>query len=570
MLDAHASKILTGRYTYGDEQAEDTFKRVASFYGTDYRHSERLLGYFERLWAVPASPILANGGTGRALPISCFLLYVPDSREGLCDHYEETLWVGTNGGGLGSSWADVRSAGQKTSRNTVTTGAMQFMHIADAYTLACNQGSTRQASYAAYLDISHPEILEFISMRKTSGGDVHRKCLNLHHGINITDSFMEAVLCDEEWQLIDPHSKQVCNTVQARDVWEQIIETRLLTGEPYLFFIDEANRKMHQDLKDQELKITGSNLCTEITLPTSDSRTAVCCLSSVNLEKYDEWKDNKEFIHDMVEFLDNVLEDFIQNAPPQLHKAVYSAIQERSIGLGAMGFHSYLQKNMIPIESMAAIGINLQMFDFIKSTAMEANVRLAESRGPALGLSKDRFAHLLAIAPNASTSIIAGTSPSTEPWAANIFIQKTASGALTVKNKFLNELLIAKASSMHSDASNEAVQVQEWWNSILSNGGSVAHLDFLSEWERDTFKTAVEIDQRALVKLASDRQQFVCQAQSVNLFFPSGASLDYINKVHIQAWKAKLKSLYYLRTVPVRKGSMVSFDTSKDCTGCQG
>lgn len=559
MLDVISRKILDGRYTNGSEQPEDIFKRVADYYGTNESHSKRLLSYFLKSWAMPASPILANGGTDRALPISCYLTYVPDSREGLADHYEEVLWMGTSGGGIGTHWSDVRSAGQKTSRNTVSTGVIQFMHVDDSLSISCSQGSVRQASIASFLDIDHPEILEFISMRKPSGGDIHRKNLNLHHGVNITDAFMEAVIADEEWHLIDPHSKEITDTIQARELWQQVLEARLLTGEPYICFIDEINRHLHQDLKDQGLKVHGSNLCVEITLPTSEERTAVCCLSSVNLEHYDEWKDVPGFVEDMIEFLDNVLEDFIEKAPPSLHKAVYSAIQERSIGLGAMGFHAYLQKNMIPFESVAAIGVNKQMFSYIKECAIRANKQLACRRGPAKGLKEDRFAHLLAIAPNASISLIAGTSPSIEPWSSNIFVQKTISGALTIKNKYLDKLLREKTDD-----------VDALWQSILENGGSVQHLSILDDWEKDVFKTSAEIDQRALVRLAGDRQEYICQSQSLNIFVPSGVDLSYFNQIHLEAWRKKLKTLYYVRSTPVRNGRMVTFDTSKDCVSCEG
>jgi ribonucleotide reductase alpha subunit len=912
MLDLHSRTVLQGRYTVGDETPEDIFRRVAKYYGSNPSHSKRLLQYFEDLWLIPASPILANGGTDRALPISCFLTYVPDSREGLASHFEEIMWMGLSGGGVGSHWSDVRSAGQKTSRGTVSTGALQFLHVDDSYTLACNQGSVRQAAHAAFLHVGHPEIFEFVSMRKPTGGDVHRKNLNMHHGLVITDAFMEAVEAGDEWALIDPHSKEVTQVVQARDLWSEILETRAQTGEPYLVFIDECNRNMHPDLKEQGLKINGSNLCVapetkiltdmgwiqisdaagkqmkvwngqqfsksriektsdgaklikvefsdgstlecteyhkfhtqtgyfrgtglnklglhvvdakdlkpgdklqkctypviefteeledaytqgfytgdgsdnvkgskhidlygvklsvlprlatssvqsyqpeqdrtrvlvkpyekysvpfrysiksrldwfaglldsdgclclngktpalqihsvnldfindvrlmlqtlgvsskvtngqeagrrlmpdghggsalfdcreshrlligangilqllklgmtttriqleehvpnrnaeqfvkvkkitdegrydatycfneplqhkgifngvlagncvEITLPTNEDRTAVCCLSSVNLEKYDEWKNTPGFIEDAIEFLDNVLQDFINNAPLQLSKAVYSARQERSIGLGAMGFHSYLQSHMIPVGTPAAIGMNLQMFSYIKECSIRANEVLAVERGAAEGLKKDRFSHMLAIAPNASTAIIAGTSPSIEPWSTNIFVQKTVSGALTMKNKQLDIVLQEKAIELYPEdlllpgggvcvrTANRERDVREWWSQILNDGGSVQNLDCLDDWEKDVFKTAAEINQMHLIKLAADRQQFVCQSQSLNLFFPAEASRKYVNKVHLAAWRNKLKTLYYMRTIPIRTGRSVTFDTAAECESCSG
>jgi ribonucleoside-diphosphate reductase alpha chain len=567
MLDAHAVKVLTGRYTYGSETAEDTFKRVARYFGTDAQHSERLLKYFEKLWLIPASPVLANGGTGRGNSISCFLTFVPDSREGLSQHFDEILWMGTGGGGIASHYNHVRSAGQKTSRGTVSTGAVQFMHIDDAYSLACSQGTVRQASNAIWLQDSHPEILEFLQMRRPTGGDLHRKNLNLHHGVSISDAFMEAVLCDEEWQLIDPHSQEVVNTVQAREVWQTIIETRMLTGEPYICFVDECNRKLHPDLREQGLTIYGSNLCCEVLLPTNKDRTAVCCLSSLNLELFDEWKDDPIFIQDALEYLDNILSDFIQTAPSHLSKAVYSAIQERSVGLGTMGFHSYLQRNMVPFGSIPAVGINLQIFEHIDQKATEADAYLCALRGPAAGLKSSRFAHKTAIAPNASTAIIAGTSPSIEPWPANIFVQKTISGSLTMRNKYLDQLFREKAREM---GLHEEQGVESFWRSVLENGGSVQHLSVLSDWEKEVFKTAYEINQFALIKLAADRQKHIDQGQSLNLFFPAGSSLSYINKVHIEAWRQKCKTLYYVRTIAERKGQMVSFDQNKECFGCSG
>ena len=563
-LSQHSRQILAGRYTVGAEAPEDIFIRVASYYGSkdNFGHAERLLGYMEKMWFVPASPILSNGGTDRGLPISCYLATVDDSRQGLSDHYDELMWISTMGGGSGANWSDIRSAGTMTSRGIKTTGAIQFLHVADSFTLASNQGSIRQGAYAAYMDISHPEIFEFLSMRKPSGGDSHRKNLNIHHGINIPDAFMEAVLCDDEWALIDPHSQEVKETVQARHLWQTILEIKLLTGEPYLHFIDASNRALHPDLRAQGLRIRGSNLCSEITLVSAPDRTAICCLSSLNIEKYDEWKDVPGFIEDVIEFLDNVLDDFINKAPKQLWRAVHSAQQERSIGLGQMGFHSYLQKNMIPIESPAAIGTNLQIARYIDECTRRANAELACRRGPALGLKTDRFANLTAIAPNATTAIIANTSPSIEPWNANIFVQKTAAGAMTMRNHYLDLVLRTK--------SNDEAIIEGWWFSILENGGSCQHLECLDSWEKDVFKTAVEINQLQLIKLAADRQQYVSQSQSLNLFFPAGSNLSYVNACHIQAWKQGLKSLYYTRTLAVKSGTVVSFDASKVCASCEG
>ena len=478
---------------------------------------------------------------GKGMPISCFLTYVPDSLEGLIDHSAELRWLSVKGGGVGGHWSDIRAISDKA------PGPMPFLHTVDADMTAYRQGKTRKGSYAAYMDVSHPDLIEFLNMRVPTG-DVNRKNLNLHHAINITDDFMRAVERDGMWDLKDPHEDTVRESMPARTLWQQILEVRYRTGEPYLNFIDTANNDLPQPLKDLGLKINGSNLCNEIHLPTSAERTAVCCLSSLNLEYYDDWKDTS-IVKDLVRMLDNVLEYFIENAPDSLARAKYSASRERSIGLGAMGFHNYLQSINIPFESDFASSINEKMFSKIKSRAVAASEILAIDRGgaPDMAPKKIRHSHLLAVAPNASSGILLSTSPSIEPNKANAYTHRTRAGSFLVKNRYLKDVL-----------SNIGRDTQEVWSNIITNNGSVQHLDFLDEKTKKVFATSFEIDQMDIIKLAGIRQEYLCQGQSVNLFFPAGVDRAYVNKVHIAAWTHGLKGLYYLRTEAKERAENVS------------
>jgi len=445
------------------------------------------------------------------------------------------------GGGVGGHWSNVRS------NSKLSPGPMPFLKTVDSDMTAYRQGKTRKGSYATYMDISHPDIIEFLNMRLPTGGDVNRKCFNLNNAINITDKFMNAVVKDEQWNLIDPHEKNIRETVSARDLWERIIKTRFRTGEPYINFIDEANRNLPKYMLDKGLKIHGSNLCNEIHLPTNNERSAVCCLSSLNLEKYDEWKDSN-IVEDLITFLDNVIEFFINNAPKQLKKAIFSASQERSLGLGTMGFHSYLQLKNIPFESVLAKSVNNQIFSQIKEKALKQTTLLASLRGEAPDAIGQcvRNTHLLAIAPNANSSIILGCSPSIEPNKSNAYTHRTRAGSYLVKNIYLEKVLNAYCEELN--ITNKEEWLHEQWQSIILNEGSVQHLDFMTDWHKLVFKTAFELDQRWIIDHASDRQQYICQGQSLNLFFPAGTHKSTVNEVHIRAWKKNLKGLYYLRT----------------------
>jgi ribonucleoside-diphosphate reductase alpha chain len=547
-LDDFTIATLRDRYLLPHEKSpQEAFYRAASSFSDSPEMAARLYGYASRLWMMFSTPILSNAGSERGMPISCFLNFVPDSREGITDHYKENAFLSSFGGGIGGYWGSIRSDGIRTSRGSRSSGSIPFIRVVDPEMIAFSQGDTRRGSYAAYQDIWHPEIEEFIDIRKETGGDPNRKTPNLHQGVNISDKFMQIIEqkmldvdFDDSWDLIDPHTKKVVNTVSACALWEKIIETRSQTGEPYLHFVDASNRALPQAQKDLGLKINASNLCSEIVLATDENRSAICCLSSVNLEYYDEWKNDKMFIKDMIRMLDNVIDFFIKNAPSEMHRAVYAAKMERSLGLGAMGFHSYLQKKMIPIESLYASSINKQIFKYIKSEASKASLSLAKERGECpdgIGYGI-RNMHLLAIAPNASSAIICGgTSPSIEPIRANVFTHKTLSGSFMVKNKQLAVIL-------EKHKKNDA----ETWMSITKKKGSVQHLAFLSELEKDVFKTSSEIDQRILVSLAGERQPSICQSQSLNLFFDANASIAYIHQTHFDAWKKGCKSLYYYRT----------------------
>ena len=587
-LNNFTKQTIIDRYLWeGETHAQQAFAR-ASIFGatykgcTDFHLGQRLYEYASNHWFSFSTPILSNGGTTRGLPISCFLNFVPDSRDGLSSHYDENIWLASGGGGIGGYWGAVRSNGVDTSNGSRSTGSIPFMHVVDSQMLAFNQGITRRGSYAAYINISHPEVEEFINMRKTTGGDLNRKCLNLHNAINITNEFLQAVSDDAEWRLIDPKTNTAVKIVSARDLWFQIIQTRMETGEPYIVNIDTCNEALPEEQKKLGLEIKQSNLCSEITLPTNEERTAVCCLSSVNLEYFDEWSVNDSFISDLVTMLDNVLESFITSVKDKdgYSKAAYSAMRERSIGLGAMGFHSYLQKNNIPFESMYAASFNNKAFSLIKSRADISTKILGAERGEAPDMkgSGKRNAHLLAVAPNASSSIICGgTSPSIEPNRANVYTHKTLTGSFKVKNKYLDDLLYELVPT--------GKKREEIWKDIAANEGSVQHLDILSDEQKEIFKTAPEINQIWIIEHAAMRQNYICQSQSVNLFFkppPIQASQDihndflqYLNDVH-WAGVHKLKSLYYLRSDAARNTENVNIKIPKlnleeeGCLSCEG
>jgi ribonucleoside-diphosphate reductase alpha chain len=561
--------ILKDRYLLPTEETpQEAFARACVAFADNKAHAERLYKYVSNLWFMFASPLLSNGGTDRGLPISCFLNYVPDSREGLAAHYTENIWLSSMGGGIGGYWGHIRSQGQSTSKGNKTTGVIPFMHVVDSQMVAFNQGATRRGSYASYMDISHPEIIEFIDMRKPAGGDINRKNLNLHHAVIVPDKFMWAMEKDEDWTLVDPNSKDKVKTIKARSIWIKILEARISTGEPYIMFIDTVNRALPKELKDKGLKVHHSNLCSEITLPTNEERTAVCCLSSVNLEYFDEWSKEELFIEDLMRMLDNTLTKFIKGAPLTMKKAITSAESERSVGLGAMGFHSYLQRNGIALNSPLAMGPNIKIFKYIKKKCDAANLKLGKERGEAPDLkgTGKRFAHMTAIAPNASSSIICGnTSPSIEPLRANAFTQKTLSGSFLIKNKYLKKLLEEKGKD-----------IKDVWKIIISNTGSVESLDFLNAQEKNVFKTAIEVDQAWLVDLASERQKYICQAQSLNLFFPPDVNVRKLNNVHKRAWHKKLKTLYYCRSEAIKRAENISIKIERkvredhdDCVMCQ-
>ena len=577
LLTDFGKKTLQDRYLLPEETSpQDAFMRAAKAFSDNDEMAERIYNYASKLWFMFSTPILSNGGTKRGMPISCFLNYVGDSREGLTGHYTENAWLASVGGGIGGYWGHVRSDGTATSGGSQSSGTIPFMHVVDSEILAFSQGKTRRGSYASYIDISHPEIIEFTEMRKPTGGDSHRKNLNLHHGVNVTNDFMELIdKCiqnptqDDSWNLIDPHTKEIVRTVSARDLWLKILETRVTTGEPYISFIDTINEALPQTQKDLGLKVHHSNLCSEITLPTSENRTAVCCLSSVNIEKYDEWKKDALFIPDLIRFLDNVLQHFIEHAPEELFRAKFSAVSERSLGLGAMGFHSYLQSKNIPFESALAKSLNMQIFKKLKTEAVEESKRLAVKRGEAPDMEHTgmRNAHLLAIAPNASSSIICGTtSPSVEPYRANAYVQKTMSGSFLVKNKYLEQLLEKKG--LNND---------DIWTSIVAKRGSVMHLEDLSEHEKDVFKTAIEINQQWVIEHAADRQQYICQSQSINIFVPADVNIKELHNMHMLAWKKKLKTLYYCRSEAIKRAELVSLKVERtiiaeadSCLACEG
>lgn len=595
-LSEFAIELLRDYYMLPHEESpQEAFARAATaFSGGDECLAERIYAYVSYGWFMFSTPILSNApdmeGNHRGLPISCFLNYVGDSRTDLCNHYTENAWLSSIGGGIGGHWSDVRSDGCATSSGSQSTGIIPFLHMVDSEVLAFSQGKTRRGSYAAYLDISHPEVNEFLRMR-IPDGDPNRKNLNIHNAINITDNFLEAIDKGYAWNLIDPHSGRITEQVDARELWQSILETRFRTGEPYINYLDEANRRLPRSLKAKGLKIHGSNLCNEIHLPTDLNRTAVCCLSSVNLERYDDWKDTN-MVQDLVVFLDNVLQYFIDHAPDDCYRAIYSARAERSLGLGAMGFHSYLQSKGIPFESAIAKGINLKMFSTIKEQAVESSIRLAKYRGEypdnkCYTVAEEysdptpiRNAHLLAIAPNANSGIMLNTSPSIEPYKANIYTHKTRAGTKLIKNKHLDKLF-HEAYTEHGTGADEGHWVEQQWKAVLDSDGSVQGLDWMDEYQKSVFKTATEIDQRWVIDHARDRQTFICQGQSVNLFFPYGVDKSYVHHVHRRAFSQEgtgvpLKGLYYLRTnAPTsteQVGLRVERDALKDydCIACEG
>lgn len=570
VFSEHAKSLLKNYYMDSAEHdPKQAFFRAAHAYTNNEELANRIYEYACKGWFMFSSPILSNANRS-GLPISCFLTYVPDTVEGLIQHTEELRWMSVMGGGVGGHWSDVRAISKKS------PGPIPFLKTVDSDMVAYRQGSTRKGSYAAYIDISHPDILEFMNIRLPTGGDSNRKCFNLHNAINITDSFMQAVLDGKDWNLLDPNDKSVRDTVDARTLWKRILEVRFRTGEPYLNFIDEANRKLPEPLKQKGLKINGSNLCNEIHLPTSHNRSAVCCLSSLNLEFFDDWK-TTTIVEDLIEYLDDVLQYFIENAPSSLERAIFSAKRERSLGLGAMGFHSYLQKNMLPFESIYATSANRKIFSYIKEKASLATAQLAQRKGEYLdGLgSGNRNSHLLAIAPNANSSIILSVSPSIEPWKSNAFTHRTRAGSFLQINKHLKTILEKHSLDHPEDSRNQWLEQQI--QSVILEQGSVQHLDYLTNHEKEVFKTAFEIDQMWIVDHAASRQAFICQGQSVNLFFPAGSDINYVSLVHIAAWKRLLKGLYYLRTsagVTAEKVSTKierrSLKDVEECLSCQG
>jgi ribonucleoside-diphosphate reductase alpha chain len=579
LFDELGIKRLQESYMKDDETSpQQRFAFVSKSFGSNPEHAQRLYDYASNHWLSYSTPILSFGRSKRGMPISCFLNYIEDTAEGLVENLSETNWLSMYGGGVGIGFG-IRSADDKS------TGVMPHLKIYDASSLAYRQGRTRRGSYAAYLDISHPDIIPFLEMRKPTG-DQNVRCLNLHHGINITDDFMSLIEkcmldpeADDSWQLRDPHSGEAREVVSAKHLWQQILEMRMHTGEPYIHYIDTSNRMLPQFLKDKGLKVHQSNLCSEIILPTNEQRTAVCCLSSLNLEHYDEWKDHPTFLRDVAEMLDNVLQYFIDNAPSTIQRAKYSASRERSIGVGALGFHAYLQRKGVAFEGVMAKVANNQMFKQIRKGLDEANISLGKERGEAPDAvgSGQRFSHLMAIAPNASSSIIMGnTSPSIEPYRANAYRQDTLSGAFLNKNKYLDKILREKMSELdYADA----------WSSIIANDGSCQHIDVLNENEKAVFKTSMEIDQRWVIELAADRQVYIDQAQSLNLFFRPDAHIKYIHAIHFMAWKKGVKTLYYCRSEKLAKADKVSKKIERqvikeldmiqvaqgnDCIACEG
>ncbi|MBX3499830.1 MAG: ribonucleoside-diphosphate reductase subunit alpha [Alphaproteobacteria bacterium] len=558
-LTPFGKATLSDRYLMPGESYQDLFARVASAYADDDAHAQRLYDYISNLWFMPATPVLSNGGTKRGLPISCFLNESDDSLEGIVKLWNENVWLAARGGGIGSYWGNLRSIGEKVGMNGKTSGVVPFIRVMDSLTLAISQGSLRRGSAAVYIPVSHPEIEEFIEIRRANGGDPNRKALNLHHGILIPDAFMRAVESDEEWALTSPKDGAPLRKISARGLWIRILQARIETGEPYIIFIDHVNKNLPEHQKLAGLQVKTSNLCSEITLPTGidkygKERTAVCCLSSLNLETYFEWHEHPMFIEDVMRFLDNVLQSFIEDAGNDFQRATYSAMRERSVGLGVMGFHSFLQANNIPLESVMAKVWNKKMFKHIKAGVDAASVSLAEERGACPDAAdfgiKERFSNKLAIAPTASISIICGgASPGIEPVAANVYMHKTLSGSFSVRNPYLQKVLAQKG---RDD--------EETWTSITLNQGSVQHLDFFDDHEKAVFKTAFELDQRWLVEHAADRTPYICQSQSLNIFLPGDVHKRDLHQIHMMAWKRGVKTLYYCRSLSIQRAEAVSSD----------
>ena len=557
LLTDFGKATLDDRYLLPGESYQDLFARVASAYGDDAAHAQRIYDYISRLWFMPATPVLSNGGTTRGLPISCFLNEASDSLDGIVGLWNENVWLAAKGGGIGSYWGNLRGIGEKVGRNGKTSGVIPFIRVMDSLTLAISQGSLRRGSAACYLPVNHPEIEEFLEMRRPTGGDPNRKALNLHHGVLIPDAFMRAVEADEEWALVSPKDGALMKKVSARGLWIRILTARIETGEPYIIYSDHVNnaRPEHQKLAGLEVKT--SNLCSEIMLPTGidqhgEQRTAVCCLSSLNLETWFEWKDEAQFIPDVMRFLDNVLQSFIDTAPDSMARARYSAMRERSVGLGVMGYHSFLQALNVPFESVVAKVWNMRMFKHIRAQADTASRVLAEERGPCPDAAEygflERFSNKIAIAPTASISIICGgASPGIEPIAANVYNHKTLSGSFIVRNPFLKKVL-AKHGRDDEDT----------WTTITVNKGSVQHLDFLTDQEKATFKTAFELDQRWVIEHAADRTPYICQSQSVNIFLPANVHKRDLHQIHMTAWKKGVKSLYYCRSLSIQRADAIS------------
>ena len=556
---------LADRYLGQNESFQDLFARVASTFSDNNLHAQRLYNYISNLWFMPATPVLSNGGTERGLPISCFLNEAGDSLEGILGLWSENVWLAARGGGIGSYWGNLRSIGEKIGKVGKTSGIIPFIKVMDSLTLAISQGSLRRGSAACYLPIDHPEIEEFIEMRRPTGGDVNRRSLNLHHGVLVSDDFMRAVETDDQWALRSPKDRSVQSKISARNLWIRLLTARVETGEPYIIYIDTVNRQIPQHHKLAGLKVKTSNLCSEITLPTGEDnygkdRTAVCCLSSLNLETYDEWKDDTQFIEDVMRFLDNVMSDFINRAPDSFKNAKYSAMRERSVGLGVMGLHSFFQQKNIPFGSVMSKVWNQKIFNHIQKKADEASVKLAEERGSCPDAEeygvKERFSNKTAIAPTASISIICGgASPGIEPVAANSYTHKTLSGSYNVRNKYLAKVL-----------EKYGKNTDEIWSTITTNQGSVSHLDFLTLEEKETFKTAFEIDQKWIVELGADRTPNISQAQSINIFVPADIHKKDLHQIHFQAWKKGLKSLYYCRSKSIQRAENVNTGSSKDVT----
>ena len=548
---------LSDRYLGQNESYQDLFARVASIYSDNNLHAQRIYNYISNLWFMPATPILSNGGTERGLPISCFLNEAGDSLDGILDLWSENVWLAAKGGGIGSYWGNLRSIGEKIGRVGKTSGIIPFIKVMDSLTMAISQGSLRRGSAACYLPIDHPEIEEFIEMRRPTGGDPNRKALNLHHGVLVTDAFMRAVETNSEWALKSPKDGIVQTTIPARNLWIRLLTARVETGEPYIIFIDTVNRLIPQHHKLAGLNVKTSNLCSEITLPTGldkegNDRTAVCCLSSLNLETFEEWKEDPNFIEDVMRFLDNVLTDFIDRAPDSFKDAKYSAKKERSVGLGVMGFHSFLQKNSIPLESVMSKVWNNKIFKHIQTNVDLSSKKLAEERGSCPDAEeygfKERFSNKTAIAPTASISIICGgASPGIEPVAANSYTHKTLSGSYNVRNRYLKKIL-----EKHGKDNAET------WSSITTNQGSVVHLDFLTDHEKKVFKTAFELDQKWIIELGADRTSYISQAQSINIFLPADVHKKELHQIHFQAWKKGLKSLYYCRSKSIQRAENVN------------